>query len=264
MPALIPALAPGPTPDPAIVLDARGLRKSFGALAVTRDVDLAVTAPGLHALIGPNGAGKTSLIQQLTGSLPSDAGRVSLGGQDVTRLPPHRRARLGLARTFQVSSLIPGFTAAENVALAAQARAPRPLRPWGDAGRDRVTAADAEAALAEVGLLGRSAARARDLSHGEQRALEIACALALRPRCILLDEPLAGMGHDEAAGIVALLRRLKARCGLLLVEHDMDAVFALADEVSVLVSGQVIARGTAAEVRAHPGVRAAYLGDDGC
>ncbi len=237
----------------------RGLCKRFGALAVTREVNLDVPSPGLHALIGPNGAGKTSLIHQLMGTLAPDAGQVLLDGQDITRLTPHRRARLGLARTFQISQLVPSFSAAENVALAAQARAPHPLRPWGRAG----WAGSVGECLGAVGLLDRAEVRAQDLSHGERRALEIASALALEPRCILLDEPLAGMGHEEARGIIALLARLKGRFGLLLVEHDMDAVFALADQVSVLVSGAIVASGAPDAVRADPAVRAAYLGD-GC
>jgi branched-chain amino acid transport system ATP-binding protein len=238
-------------------LEVRGLCKSFGALAVTQDVALDVPAPGLHALIGPNGAGKTSLIHQLMGTLTPDAGQIRLDGRDITRLAPHRRARLGLARTFQITQLVPAFTAAENVALAVQARSRHPLRAWGRAGQGGV-----EGFLAAVGLAGRAGVLAQELSHGERRALEIAAALALEPRCILLDEPLAGMGHEEAQGIVALLHALKARFGLLLVEHDMDAVFALADRVSVLVSGAVIASGTPEQVRADPAVRTAYLGDE--
>jgi len=238
-------------------LEVRGLRKNFGALAVTQDVDLDVPAPGLHALIGPNGAGKTSLIHQLMGTLTPDAGQIRLDGRDITRLKPHRRARLGLARTFQITQLVPSFSAAENVGLAMQARTRHPLRPWGRAGlrgvRDH---------LAAVGLATRAEIPAQDLSHGERRALEIASALALEPRCILLDEPLAGMGHEEARGIIALLRELKESFGLLLVEHDMDAVFALADRVSVLVSGAIVASGTPEQVRADPAVRAAYLGDE--
>ena len=243
-----------------MTLSVRGLRKSFGALAVTQDVDLDVPAPGLHALIGPNGAGKTSLINQLAGTLTPDAGQVLLGGRDITRLPPHRRARMGLARTFQISQLISSFSAAENVALAAQAGLPHPLRPWGRAGQ----APSAAECLDAVGLSARARVPAQDLSHGERRALEIASALALAPSCILLDEPLAGMGHEEAQGIIALLQRLKGQFGLLLVEHDMDAVFALADRVTVLVSGAVIASGTPGQVRAEPSVRAAYLGDEAC
>lgn len=244
-------------------LEIIGLSKSFGALSVTCDVSLVVPTPGLHALIGPNGAGKTTLIHQVMGTLAPDAGVVRLGGQDITRLAPHRRARLGLARTFQISQLVPGFTALQNVALAVQARSAHPVRWWGRADRDAATNEAAEEALDAVGLGDRCRIRVRDLSHGERRALELACALALEPRCILLDEPLAGMGHEEAVGIVALLARLKQRFGLLLVEHDMDAVFQLADRVSVLVAGAIVASGTAAAVRADPAVRAAYLGDDG-
>jgi len=240
-----------------VSLEIRHLSKSFGALAVTRNVSLTVPAPGLHALIGPNGAGKTSLIHLIMGTLRPDAGQVALDGRDITRMKPHRRARLGLARTFQISQLVPGFTAAENVALAIQARLAHPLRPWG---RPRV--AGSLALLNAVGLARRAEVRAAELSHGERRALEIATALALEPRCILLDEPLAGMGHDEAQAIVALLMRLKQGFGLLLVEHDMDAVFRLADRVSVLVEGAIIASGTPEQVRADPAVRTAYLGDE--
>ncbi len=244
------------------MLEVQGLCKSFGALAVTRDVSLRVSEPGLHALIGPNGAGKTTLIHQLMGTLRPDAGVVRLGGRDISGLAPHRRARLGLARTFQISQLVAGFTARENVALAAQARAAHPVRPWGRATHDAVLNEAADAALEAVGLGGRAHIRASALSHGERRALELASALALKPRCILLDEPLAGMGHEEAAVIIALLARLKCEYGLLLVEHDMDAVFQLADEVTVLVAGQVVAHGSPGAVRADPAVRLAYLGDE--
>jgi branched-chain amino acid transport system ATP-binding protein len=240
-----------------VSLEIRHLSKSFGALAVTRNVSLTVPAPGLHAVIGPNGAGKTSLIHLIMGTLRPDAGQVALDGRDITRMKPHRRARLGLARTFQISQLVPGFTAAENVALAIQARLAHPLRPWG---RPRV--AGSLAHLNAVGLARRAEVRAAELSHGERRALEIATALALEPRCILLDEPLAGMGHDEAQAIIALLMRLKQGFGLLLVEHDMDAVFRLADRVSVLVEGAIIGSGTPGQVRADPAVRTAYLGDE--
>jgi branched-chain amino acid transport system ATP-binding protein len=246
------------------VLSAVGLRKSFGALRVTDDVSLDVNAGEIHALIGPNGAGKSSLIGQLAGTLAPDGGRVLLDGLDVTALPPHRRARLGLARTFQVSALVAGFSALENVALAAQARAKFSLRPFGRADGDEALNAPARAALASVGLAGRERIAAEALAHGERRALEIACALALQPRCVLLDEPLAGMGHDEARRIVALLRGLKGKFGMLLVEHDMDAVFSLADRVSVLVQGRIVAAGPPEAVRRDPAVRAAYLGDEAC
>ena len=238
------------------------LHKSFGALAVTRGVSLAVAPGELHALIGPNGAGKTSLIGQVMGTLAPDAGRVLLEGADITAVAPHRRARLGLARSFQISALAGELSALETVALAVQGVSAAPLRPFGRAARDEALNGPARAALAAVGLAGRAGVRAARLSHGEQRALELACALAMSPRCLVLDEPLAGMGHQEAAGIVELLRGLKRRFAILLVEHDMDAVFALADRVSVLVAGRIIASGPPEVVLADPEVRAAYLGDD--
>ena len=246
------------------ILAAHGLNKTFGALRVTRDVSLDVRAGEVHALIGPNGAGKSSLINQLAGTLAPDNGRVTLDGQDVTTLPPHRRARRGLARTFQVSSLFAGFSALENVALAVQARVHRPLWPFGRAARDEALNAPARVALASVGLGGRGHVAVDALAYGERRAVELACALALHPRCLLLDEPLAGMGHEEAHRIVELLRGLKGRFAMLLVEHDMDAVFALADRVSVLVQGRIIASGPPDAVRADPAVQTAYLGDAAC
>ncbi len=244
------------------ILAAEGLRRAFGALAVTRDVTLTVRAGEVHALIGPNGAGKSSLIAQLAGTLAPDAGRVRLDGSDVTHLPAHARARRGLARTFQVSALVGPMTALENTALAVQAHERRPLAPFRRAAGDAALEGPARAALASVGLAGREATPAEALSHGERRALELACALASSPRVLLLDEPLAGMGHEEGRRIVALLAGLKGRFAILLVEHDMDAVFALADRVSVLVAGRIIASGSPQAVRADPAVRAAYLGED--
>lgn len=243
------------------ILALRGLNKSFGALAVTRDVDLTIAEGEMHALIGPNGAGKSSLIAQIMGTLRPDAGSITLAGEPITHLPSHLRIRAGLARSFQISALIPDLSALENVALAVQARSAHPLHPFRRAARDERLNAPAQRVLARVGLADRAAIPARDLAHGEQRALEIACALVLDPRVMLLDEPLAGMGHDEAARIVTLLRQLKGRFAMLLVEHDMDAVFALADRVSVLVAGSIIATGTPEAVRADPAVRAAYLGE---
>jgi branched-chain amino acid transport system ATP-binding protein len=242
-------------------LEVRGLCKRFGALRVTDQVNL-VLAPGeMHALIGPNGAGKTSLIGQVTGVLRPDTGQVFLQGREVTDLPAWRRARAGLARSFQISALAGAFSVRENAALAVQGMDQDRLRPVGVAVRHAGWNAAADAALAIVGLTARASVRARDLSHGEQRSLELACALAMRPAVLVLDEPLAGMGPEESARIVTLLRSLKGRYGVLLVEHDMDAVFALADRVSVLVAGGVIASGPPAAIRADPAVRAAYLGD---
>jgi branched-chain amino acid transport system ATP-binding protein len=244
------------------ILATRELHKSFGALVVTRGVSLSIAPGELHALIGPNGAGKTTLIAQIMGTLAPASGQVLLEGADITRLAPHRRARMGLARSFQITALPGELSALETVALAVQGVGPAPLRMFGRAARDETLNAPARAALDAVGLAGCAGVPAARLSHGEQRALELACALAMSPRCLVLDEPLAGMGHQEGAAIVALLRGLKRRYAILLVEHDMDAVFALADRVSVLVAGRIIATGAPEAVRANAEVRAAYLGED--
>ncbi|MFP4125612.1 MAG: ABC transporter ATP-binding protein [Alphaproteobacteria bacterium] len=243
------------------ILAGDGLEKRFGALAVSDGVSFEVRAGECHALIGPNGAGKTTLVHQLSGFVRPDRGRIRLAGADVTRLPAHARARRGLARTFQISSIIPGFTTLENVALAAQARAGTSFRFWGRAAGETALNDRARAALAEVGLEHRALVPAGALAHGEKRALELAIALALAPEVLVLDEPMAGVGVEEGARLVDLLQRLKARLAMLLIEHDMAAVFRLADRVSVLVDGRVIASGTPAEVRLDPAVRAAYLGE---
>lgn len=243
------------------VLEVRGLCKAFGALSVTSNVSLAIDAGELHAVIGPNGAGKTSLIGQVMGTLAPDSGAILLDGREITQLRPHARARLGLARSFQITSLVGSFTALENVSLVAQGLGHAPLRPFGSAAKDEALNAPARAALESVGLGARTNVPARALAHGEQRALELACALVGTPRCLVLDEPLAGMGHGEAEAIIALLGGLKRRYAILLVEHDMDAVFALADRVSVLVEGRITASGDPGLVRNDPTVRTAYLGD---
>jgi len=245
--------------EPILACD--GLEKRFGALAVSDGVSFEVHAGECHALIGPNGAGKTTLVHQLSGFLKPDRGRIRLAGADVTRLPAHARARLGLARTFQITSIVAGFTTLENVALAAQARAGTSFRFWGRAAAETALNDRARAALAEVGLEHRAAVPAEALAHGEKRALELAIALALAPKVLVLDEPMAGVGVEEGARLVDLLQRLKARLAMLLIEHDMAAVFRLADRVSVLVYGRVVASGTPAEVRADPAVREAYLGE---
>jgi branched-chain amino acid transport system ATP-binding protein len=237
------------------------LTKSFGALRVTDAVTLDIARGELHALIGPNGAGKTSLIHQLSGSLAADSGRIVFDGEEVTALPMHARARRGLARTFQITSILPRFTALENVALAAQSRSGSSLRLIGDAAGEAKLNHEAMQALAVVGLAERAPVLASALSHGEKRGLELAIALALRPKLLLLDEPMAGAGAKEGAELVGILRELKARYTILLVEHDMQAVFALADRISVLVNGRVIATGDPASVRADAQVRAAYLGE---
>ncbi len=238
------------------------LRKHYGGLAVTDGVSLDVLPGEIHAVIGPNGAGKTTLIHEVTGIVAPDSGRVVFAGRDITRLSLPRRVRAGLARTFQITSVVAGFTALDNVALAVQARSGSSFRFLRPAGTERATNAAAMEALAEVGLADRAAIPAGALSHGEKRALELAIALATKPRLLLLDEPLAGAGPEETERLITLLRRLKAAYTILLVEHDMQAVFALADRVSVLVYGRVIATGTVAEIRGDPAVRAAYLGED--
>jgi branched-chain amino acid transport system ATP-binding protein len=238
------------------------LQKSFGSLVVSDAISLEFVRGELHALIGPNGAGKTTLIHQLSGLMPSDAGRIRFDGEDVTRLDMARRARKGLVRSFQITSVLPAFSALENVALAAQARAGSSFRFLKVAAGEEGLNAAALAALARVGLEQRAHVRAGSLSHGEKRLLEIAIALASRPKLLLLDEPLAGLGQDESQASIRLLDRLKSELTIVLVEHDMEAVFALADRVSVLTYGRVIATGSPAAIRANEAVRAAYLGEE--
>jgi branched-chain amino acid transport system ATP-binding protein len=244
------------------VLRLENLRKRFGGLVVTDDVTLDVLAGELHAVIGPNGAGKTTLINQISGLLACDAGRISFRGHDITHLPVHARAGLGLARSFQVSSVLPGFSALENVALAVQARTGSSFRFLGAVAGEAELNEPALALLAQVGLAGIAGKPAASLSHGERRALELAMALATEPRLLLLDEPMAGAGRDESARLLRLLRTLKGRFPMVLIEHDMDTVFALADRISVLVYGRVLASGTPAQIRADARVLAAYLGGE--
>ena len=244
------------------VLQIKGLHKSFGALNVTNDVGLSVNAGEIHALIGPNGAGKTTLIHQIAGLLKPDSGQILFEGQDITAASMPQRARLGLARTFQITSIVPSLSALGNVALAVQAGVDKPLGFWSPVDSDDSLNKPAQALLDIVGLGARAEVIAGRLSHGEKRALEIAMALALKPRAILLDEPMAGMGHEESARLTDLLKSLKGTYAMLLVEHDMEAVFSLADCVSVLVDGHVLATGPADMVRNDPQVRAAYLGDE--
>jgi branched-chain amino acid transport system ATP-binding protein len=244
------------------LLSLRGLQKSFGGLAVTNDVSLDVAPGEIHAVIGPNGAGKTTLINEISGVLAVDAGQILFAGRDVTGLKLHRRARLGLARSFQITSVVPAFTALENVALAVQARAGSSFRfLWPAASEQRLNA-PAMDALDRVGLAGRATVQAGEMSHGEKRQLELAIGLATEPRLLLLDEPLAGAGPEETERLIGILRGLKSRYTIMLVEHDMQAVFALADTISVLVYGRVIATGTPEEIRANAEVRSAYLGED--
>jgi branched-chain amino acid transport system ATP-binding protein len=237
------------------------LVRRFGGILATDHVSLDVAKGELHAIIGPNGAGKTTLISQLTGHLSPNSGNVFLGGRDITGMPAYRRSALGLARSFQITSLLPDFTAADNVALAAQAHHSHSFRFWANARKERVLRDAAQAALDRVGLGGRADVLVSRLSHGEQRELELAVALATRPQLLLLDEPMAGLGVTESARMVKLLQELRREVTIVLVEHDMAAVFALADRISVLVYGRVIASGAPADIRQNDEVRRAYLGD---
>jgi branched-chain amino acid transport system ATP-binding protein len=244
------------------LLAVRGLRKRFGGLVATDGVDLDVAEGETLAVIGPNGAGKTTLIAQLSGDLAPDAGTIRFAGADVTALPAATRSHRGLARSFQITSIFREFTALDNVALAVQAHAGHSFHFWRRAREEPTLREPARAVLAQVGLAGRAEVPAGALAHGEQRQLEIAMALATHPRLLLLDEPVAGMGPDESQRMVQLLRTLRGRHTILLVEHDMDAVFALADRISVMVYGRVIATGTPEAIRSNAEVRRAYLGEE--
>jgi branched-chain amino acid transport system ATP-binding protein len=243
------------------LLQIDGISKRFGGVIASDGIDLAVPAGELHAIIGPNGAGKTTLIGQLTGEIVPDAGRIHFAGEDITALPIHRRSQRGLARSFQITSLFNDFTALDNVALAVQAHAGHSFRFWRDARKDPALRDPARQMLARVGLAGRENVIVASMSHGEHRQLEIAMALATHPRMLLLDEPMAGMGPEESVRMIALLGGLKRDLTILLIEHDMDAVFALADRISVLVYGRVIATDEPAAIRANAEVRRAYLGE---
>lgn len=244
------------------VLVAQGLVRRFGGVTAVDGVDLELYPGEIHALIGPNGAGKTTLVDLLTGEQSPQAGRVLLLGRDVTRLAVDARARLGLARSFQIASVVPTLTALENVALAVQAHRGSSFRFFTDAARERELVEPALALLERVGLRERAQVLAGVLAHGEKRALELAMVLAGEPHVLLLDEPLAGAGPEESRQIVALIAGLRGAYAVLLIEHDMDAVFRLADRITVLVHGRVLASGSPAEVRRDPAVRAAYLGEE--
>jgi len=246
-------------PEP--ILAARGLSKHFGGVSAIDGVSLAIAPDEACALIGPNGAGKTTLVGLLTGMLRPDDGNIYFQRRDITGLPAHRRARLGLARSFQITSVFLDMTALDNVALAVQVHLGHSFRFWRHARGDASLREPAGKILDQVGLAGRAGVVAAELSHGEHRQLEIAMALASAPRVLLLDEPMAGMGPDESQGVLDLLRSLKGRLTIFLIEHDMQAVFALADRILVMVRGRVIASGRPDEIRANAEVRRAYLGD---
>jgi branched-chain amino acid transport system ATP-binding protein len=244
------------------VLQTRGISKSFGALKASSDVSLDLRPGEIHALIGPNGAGKSTLIKQIAGNMQPDSGSVHFLGQDVTALDTVARARLGLGRTFQISALAMEFTVLQNAVLGALGARGDVLRFVRPVMQDRALVERAREALERVGLQDQAAVRTAELSHGQRRQLEVAVALTLRPRAFLMDEPMAGLGAGGSKRLTAFLDGLRAEAPILLVEHDMDAVFALADRISVLVYGAIIATGTAAEIRANPEVRRAYLGEE--
>jgi branched-chain amino acid transport system ATP-binding protein len=244
-----------------VALAVRNLTKTFGALKATDTVSLELRAGEIHALIGPNGAGKSTLIHQIAGSIRPNAGAVEFLGQDVSQLDVAARARLGLGRSFQVSSLVPEFSALRNVMLAVQAGRGSSFRFFAPVMRDASLIEPARAALERVGLGGRADVTAAELSHGERRKLEIAIALAMKAKAFLFDEPMAGMGPEGSKELTRFLDPLRQEAPILLIEHDMDAVFSLADRISVLVYGRIIATGSVDDIRGHPEVRRAYLGE---
>ncbi|MFC0240930.1 ABC transporter ATP-binding protein [Rhodopseudomonas telluris] len=248
---------------PETTLRAERLGKRFGGLRAVAEVSIEIRRGEIHAVIGPNGAGKSTLINLLSGELIASSGEIKLGETDITSLAPDKRARAGIGRAFQKTTIFPRFTVHENVRLAAQARSRAPLRMFGGAFADPDVQRRTADAISRAGLAGRESIIANVLSHGEQRQLEIAMVLATDPAIVLLDEPLAGMGQLEARGIIALIASLRERHAVLIVEHDMDAVFELADRLTVMQDGQVIASGLPQDVRVHPAVRAAYLGTHG-
>ncbi len=246
--------------EPLLRID--GLTKRFGGLLACDAVSLDIAPGEVHAVIGPNGAGKTTLVAQLGGALLPDAGSVVFEGSDITRAAPEDRSRLGIARSFQITSVFAGLSALDNVALAVQAHAGNSFRFWRPVAGDAALEDPALAALERIGLSARAADRAGDLSHGERRQLELAMALVTDPRLLLLDEPTAGMGREDSDRMIALLDALKGERAIMLVEHDMNAVFALADRITVMTYGKVLATDTPAAIRANEAVRAAYLGTD--
>ena len=244
------------------LLEVRRLFKRFGGVIATDRLDLAVAEGGVHALIGPNGAGKTTLIAQICGEVEPDSGQVLFAGHDITSLPGHERVALGLARSFQITRVFRSLTVRDNIALAVQVRSGSSMRFWRPVAAERALGDEADAVLAGLGMAASAGLVAGSLPHADQRRLEVALALACRPRLLLLDEPLAGMGAEDAQAMIALIAQLKRRTTILLVEHDMDAVFRLADVISVLVGGAVIASGAPQAIRDDPEVKRAYLGEE--
>src|SRR5438067_7054119 len=244
------------------MLELRAVSKRYGGVVATDDVTLDVARGEVHAVIGPNGAGKTTLIGQISGVLPTHTGRILFNGADITRLSAHARVHAGLARSYQITSIFRRFSVLDNLALAVQARSGSSFSFWRPLAAERALFEEARAIAAEIGLGDKVQATAATLAHGEQRAPEVGLALATRPQLVLLDEPMAGMGPQESRAMLALIQRIRSRITVLLVEHDMDAVFRLADRITVLVNGRVVASGAPGAIRADPAVRQAYLGEE--
>jgi branched-chain amino acid transport system ATP-binding protein len=244
------------------MLEVTGLTRRFGGVVAVDHVNLSVAAGDIHALIGPNGAGKTTLIALVSGSLAADSGRIAFDEHEITQAAQHQRVRAGLARSYQITSIFRRFSVLENLALAVQARSGSSLSFWRPVAQEQALFDEAASISKEIGLSEKEGVLAGNLSHGDQRALEVGLALATQPRLVLLDEPMAGMGPEESQRMIALIRRIRSRVTVLLVEHDMDAVFRLADRISVLVNGRVIASGAPGDIRLDPEVKRAYLGDE--
>jgi branched-chain amino acid transport system ATP-binding protein len=244
------------------MLELSGVSKRFGGVVATDSVTMQVEQGEVHALIGPNGAGKTTLIGQISGAMDVDSGEIRFLGQDITRAKQHQRVRAGLARSYQITSLFKRFSVRDNLALAVQARSGSSFSFWRPVVQETALFDEARDVAKQVGLAERLDAPAGKLAHGEQRCLEVGLALATRPRLVLLDEPMAGMGPEDSQRIIELINRIRAHVTVLLVEHDMDAVFRLADRITVLVNGRVISTGAPADIRADPEVVRAYLGDE--
>jgi branched-chain amino acid transport system ATP-binding protein len=244
------------------ILELRNLVKRYGGLVATSNLDLAIARGQIHAIIGPNGAGKTTLIHQISGAIAPTSGTVLFDGRDVTRLSMHQRVRRGLARSYQITNIFKSYSVLDNLALALQARSGSSMRFWKPAIGEHALFDAARDFAQRVGLGNRVDALACNLSHGEQRQLEVGLALATEPKLLLLDEPMAGMGQEESGRLLRLIKSLTPAIAVVLIEHDMDAVFRLADRISVLVAGRVIASGTPDDIRANSEVKKAYLGDE--
>jgi branched-chain amino acid transport system ATP-binding protein len=244
------------------VLSLRNVSKRFGGVVAVDGVTLEVAPREVHALIGPNGAGKTTLINQISGSVPCDQGQITFEGLDVTKAKPHQRVRAGLARSYQITSIFRRFSVLDNLALAVQARSGSSFSFWRPVEKETALVDEARAVAEEVGLSQKIHLQSGQLAHGEQRALEVGIALATRPKLVLLDEPMAGMGPEDSQRMIELIARIRAQVSVLLVEHDMDAVFRLAERISVMVNGRLIATDSPERIRANPEVRRAYLGDE--